>query len=111
MEMTDETAWAQATAKGTATALRDSLPALLAAQVTINGVATGHQILSGAIVIPLTIVTGLGEDQRSKTCSVVGGGHTKVDGKAEYFTKPADLGWPSAISDMVRPKTDGDHTL
>ena len=45
METTDETAWAQATAKGTATALRDSLPALLAAQVTINGVATRNQLL------------------------------------------------------------------
>lgn len=60
---------------------------------------------------PLTIVTGFGEDQRSKTCSVIRGRDTEVDGKAEYFTKPADLGWPSTIADMVRPETDGDHAL
>jgi len=39
-ETTYATACAQATARGTATARRDSLPALLADQVTISGVQT-----------------------------------------------------------------------
>jgi hypothetical protein len=78
---------------------------LLAAQVTINGIATGLQLLYRAFKNLLTIVTGLGKDERSKSCSMIGGGNT------EYFAKPSDLGWPSSISNMVRPKTDGDHAL
>lgn len=40
VRVTYATAWARATARGTATARRDSLPALLADQVTIKGVQT-----------------------------------------------------------------------
>lgn len=42
-QITYATACARDTASGTATARRDSLPALLADQVTISGVQTGYE--------------------------------------------------------------------
>jgi hypothetical protein len=59
----------------------------------------------------LTIVPSLGENEGSESCSVIRGRNTKVDGEAEDFTKPTNLGWPSTITNTVRPETDSDHTL
>lgn len=100
---THETACAQATARGTATALRDSLPALFAAQVTIKGVATvrSAHYLGKWHIGKLTIVTSFGQNECSEASGMIGGRYPEVDGESKDLAQPADLGRPTTIADVV----------
>jgi hypothetical protein len=102
------TACASATASGTATARRDSLPALLADQVTISGVQTVHESQLGVqwkvearAGERLTIMSSLGEDQSREMSGLVVRRGTEEDGETNDQERPAELGRPATVAEFV----------
>lgn len=113
MEQTYATACARATARGTATARRDSLPALLADQVTIKGVQTkkSQVRVRKADISMLTVVTGFRKNQSREVGRLVIGWGTKEDCKAYDKEQPAKLSRPAAIPKSIRGFCSDNHTL